>query len=88
MEADTVRGRRRLNAEFWTIIGVGLTIVGLGWQACNLLNTRIDVLQNDLSTVKSDVSNVKERLAHIEGWIQGRGNSVANTSSILLRMSV
>ena len=72
MTADTVAGKRRLSVEFWAIIGVGLTIVGLGWQAYNRLDTRIDALQTDVSTVKGDVSDVKERLAHIEGWIQGR----------------
>ena len=72
MTGGAVAGRRRLRAEFWAIIGVGVTIVGLGWQAYNRLDTRIDALQNDMSTVKHDVSHVKERLAHIEGWIQGR----------------
>ena len=65
MAADTSVARRRLSAEFWAIIGIGVTIVGLGWQAYNGLNTSIDALQRD-------VSNVKERLAHIEGWIEGR----------------
>ena len=72
MTGDAVAGRRRLGAEFWAIIGVGVTIVALAWQAYDRLDTRIDALQNDVSTVKSGVSNVKERLAHIEGWIQGR----------------
>ena len=36
------------------------------------LDTRIDALQTDVATVKVDVASVKERLAHIEGWIQGR----------------
>ena len=65
MAADTSVARRRLSAEFWAIIGIGVTIVGLGWHAYNGLNTSIDALQRD-------VSNVKERLAHIEGWIEGR----------------
>lgn len=71
MAAGAAAGRRRLSAEFWAIVAVGLTIVGLGWQAYNRLDTRLDSLQND-------VSSVKERLAHIEGWIQGRFREGAN----------
>ena len=55
----------RASKEFWAIIAVGVAILGLGWQAYNRVDMRLDVVQRDLS-------NVKERLAHIEGWIEGR----------------
>ena len=65
-------GRKGISVELVGILAVGAAILGLGWQAYNRLDTRIDALHSDVVAVKSDVSNVKERLAHIEGWIQGR----------------
>ena len=61
-----------ISKEFWAIVTVGVAVLGLGWQAYSRLDTRIDALQTDVATIKVDVASVKERLAHIEGWIQGR----------------
>jgi len=44
---------------------VGVAILVLGWFAFSNLDRKVDDL-------RVDMANVKERLAHIEGWIQGR----------------
>ena len=62
MEAKQKGG---LSAEFWAIISVGVAILVLGWFASSNLDRKVDDL-------RVDMANVKERLAHIEGWIQGR----------------
>ena len=48
--------------ELLAIIGVGVTIIGV--------NLRLyAMLRNDINDMRKDFG---ERLAHIEGWIQGR----------------
>lgn len=63
----TTEARRKgsLSAEFWAIISVGVAILVLGWFAFSNLDRKVDDL-------RVNMANVKERLAHIEGWIQGR----------------
>lgn len=63
----TAEARRKggLSAEFRAIVSVGVAILVLGWFAFSNLDRKVDDL-------RVDMANVKERLAHIEGWIQGR----------------
>ena len=49
-----------MSPELIGILGVGVAVLGLGWKAYHSLS--------------QDMATVKERLAHIEGWIQGRFN--------------
>ena len=63
--AMEARQKGSLSAEFWAIISVGVAILVLGWFAFSNLDRKVDRLHVDMA-------NVKERLAHIEGWIQGR----------------
>ena len=46
-------------------VGGNLIIIGLGWRMYALL-------RRDLENVKERLGSVEQRLAHIEGWIQGR----------------
>jgi len=79
MAVEAVEGKRRLGSEFWAIIGVGVLLAGLIGGMYGSLRNDIAVLRADVASVKDDVASVKtevvsikERLAHIEGWIQGR----------------
>ena len=63
----TAEAKRKggLSAEFWAIVSVGVAILVLGWFAFSNLGRKVDDL-------RVDMANVKERLAHLDGWIQGR----------------
>ena len=50
-----------MSAEFWAILGVGVTVIGLHWRSLTFL-----------WRLHEDVAAVKQRLARIEGWIEGR----------------
>lgn len=63
--ATDVGRKGGLSAEFWAIISVGVAILVPGWFAFSNLDAKVDDL-------RTDMASVKERLAHIEGWIQGR----------------
>ena len=72
MAVEAAEGKRRLGSEFWAVIGVGVLLAGLIGGMYGSLRNDIAVLRADVASVKADVVSIKERLAHIEGWIQGR----------------
>ena len=53
-----------MNAEFWAIIGVGVTVIGLNWRM-------YEGLRREIVGVRSEIADLRERIAKLEGLFEG-----------------
>ena len=62
-------------------VGVGVTVVISAWRVLRSMRKDLEKVGNDLDgkigALTTDMATANQRLAHIEGWIQGRFNEGA-----------
>ena len=63
---------RRLSNELVAILGVGVALGLLLYHLAGGLRGEVAELRSEVADLRQDVATGNERLAHIEGWIQGR----------------
>ena len=63
-----------MNTDILVIVGVGATLFGLFWRMFYTLRRDPDA---KIGAPGDRMGGVEQRLAHIEGWIQGRFNEGA-----------